>query len=152
MPERKPNALLRMPIAGFLAWIVPGLGHIYLGHRTRGLILLVTISVTFWTGVAIGGIRGTVDPKERSLWFIAQLCTAGHTVSGYFLHRSVATESYPQDEAPPAPNWASVDVGVHYTGVAGLLNLLIIFDAIARAESSRGSGRKNGRPSDGDRH
>ncbi len=150
LPDRNPNALIRMPIAGFLAWIVPGLGHIYLGHRTRGLILLLTISGTFWTGVAIGGVRGTVDPKERSLWFIAQLCTAGNTVSSYYLHRSVAARTTTEDEAPVVPHWASVDVGVHYTGVAGLLNLLIIFDAIARAESSCSTGRKNGRSSHGE--
>ena len=139
-----------MPIAGFLAWIIPGLGHIYLGHRMRGLILLVTISVTFWTGVAIGGVRGTVDPKERSLWFIAQLCTAGNTVSSFYLHQSVAARPSMNDEASVVPHWASVDVGVHYTGVAGLLNLLIIFDAIARAESSCSTGRKNGRSFNGE--
>jgi hypothetical protein len=38
--------------------------------------------------------------------------------------------------------WASAEVGVHYTGVAGLLNLLVIFDAIARAEPGGSSKRE----------
>src|SRR3990172_10486299 len=73
-------------IAGFLAWLVPGLGHIYLGHRVRGLVCLVTITLTFWTGVAIGGVQATVDPHERTLWFMAQLCSGGNTLAAYALH------------------------------------------------------------------
>jgi len=130
------NALLSGPIAGFLGWLVPGLGHIYLGHRVRGIVCLVTITVTFWTGVAIGGVQGTVDPKERTLWFMAQLCTGGNTLAAYGLHSIV--EPHPvAGQRPPAvlAHWLSSDVGVHYTGVAGLLNLLAILDALGRADA-----------------
>lgn len=144
MTESQPNGLVRIPIAGMLAWLLPGLGHIYLGHRGRGLVCLITITVTFWTGVAIGGVRSTVDPKERRLWFIAQLCTAGHTITAYTLHQSIAQKLAREKAAPPEAHWSSADVGVHYTGVAGLLNLLVIFDAIARAEPTS-LGRRGGR-------
>ena len=90
MPNEKSISPARMPIAGLLAWLVPGLGHIYLGLRGRGAVCLVTITATFWTGVAIGGVRGTVDPKERKLWFIAQLCSAANAVAAYGLDRSNA--------------------------------------------------------------
>ncbi len=149
------TALTRMPIAGLLAWVIPGLGHIYLGHRTRGLVCLVTITVTFWTGVAIGGVRDIVDPKERTLWFIAQFLNAGNTAVGYALGHRFQTGSTPaagesRDDPPPVPaHWASADVGVHYTGVAGLLNLLVIFDAIARAEPSLATKRKKRKPQGG---
>ena len=76
------NSFLRAPIAAILAWLIPGLGHIFLGHKVRGVIFLVVITLTFWTGVAIGGVQGTVDPKERKLWFIAQLCSAANTLAG----------------------------------------------------------------------
>lgn len=36
----------------------------------------------------------------------------------------------------------STEVGVHYTGVAGLLNLLVILDAIGRAEPSPSARRR----------
>ncbi len=130
------NGLLTGPIAGLLAWLVPGLGHIYLGHRVRGLVCLVTITVTFWTGVAIGGVQATVDPNERTLWFRAQLCTGGNTLAAYGLHRAV--EPRPAAGQRPAvvlAHWLSSEVGVHYTGVAGLLNLLIILDALGRADA-----------------
>ena len=48
MAQSDSLGLLRVPIAGILAWIVPGLGHIFLGHRGRGLVFLVTITATFW--------------------------------------------------------------------------------------------------------
>ncbi len=125
--------LLAAPIAGFLAWLVPGLGHLYLGDRTRGLICLVTITATFWTGVAIGSVQGTVDPRERTLWFMAQICTGGNTLAAYGLRGATLEKPTPQNPGY-IPSWLSVDVGVHYTGVAGLLNLLVILDALSRAE------------------
>jgi len=125
--------VLAAPIAGFLAWLVPGLGHLYLGDRTRGLICLVTITATFWTGVAIGSVQGTVDPRERTLWFMAQICTGGNTLTAVGLN--AVTKPKPATPTPGyIPAWLSVDVGVHYTGVAGLLNLLVILDALSRAE------------------
>jgi len=129
------NALLTGPIAGFLAWLVPGLGHLYLGHRVRGIVCLVTITLTFWTGVAIGGVQATVDPQERTLWFMAQLCTGGNTLAAYGLHRVIEPQpAAGQRPAAALAHWLSSDVGVHYTGVAGLLNLLVILDALGRVD------------------
>ena len=141
------NSLFAGPIAGFLAWLVPGLGHIYLGHRVRGLVCLVTITVTFWTGVAIGGVQGTVDPHERTLWFMAQLCTGGNTLAAYGLHEVIQPNQAPgQRPAAALANWLASDVGVHYTGVAGLLNLLIILDALGRADAPSPTRRRRDHP------
>lgn len=123
-----------MALAGFLAWIVPGLGHIYLGHRRRGLIFLVTISATFWSGVAIGGVRGTVDPVSRRAWFMAELFNGGNTLAGLGFHRMLAASDNPHDPPPHPGHWLAVEVGIHYAGVAGLLNLLVILDVIVRAD------------------
>jgi len=142
------NALLAGPIAGLLAWLAPGLGHLYLGHRVRGLVCLVTITVTFWTGVAIGGVQATVDPHERTLWFMAQLCTGGNALAAYGLHSIVEPKPTPgQRPAATLAHWLSADVGVHYTGVAGLLNLLVILDALGRADAARPArGRRDHPP------
>ena len=125
--------VLRAPIAGLLAWAVPGLGHIYLGERGRGVVLLITITITFWSGVAIGGVVNTVDPVGRRLWFTAQICNGGHTLAALMIRRAVVPP--PQEDSVPAVvgHWVAADIGVHYTGVAGLLNLLVILDALARA-------------------
>ena len=129
--------MVRVPIAGLLSWIVPGLGHLFLGDRGRGIVLLVTITATFWSGVAIGGVTSTVDAKEHTLWFAAQLCTGGNTGAAYLLGQSVRAdllEVRGKKQKPLPAHWISAEVGVHYTGVAGLLNLLVILDAMVRAE------------------
>lgn len=125
-----------MPLVGLLAWLVPGLGHIFLGCRGRGIVFLVTVTATFWSGVAIGGVRSTVDPQARKLWFVAQLCTAANTLTAYALRLAVTQRGSNPGHAIGVNHWSAVNIGVHYTGVAGLLNILIIFDAIARTEPS----------------
>lgn len=142
-------SVFRTPLAGLLAWAVPGLGHIFLGHRGRGLVFLVTITATFWSGVAIGGVRGTVDPHERSLWFVAQLCTGGNTGAAYLLNRAVTPSGERHARTAPKyvpPYWVAAEVGVHYTGVAGLLNLLVVLDALALAELINRSRKPVGLP------
>ena len=74
-------SVARVPLAGLLAWLVPGLGHLFVGERVRGLIYLITITVTFWGGIAIGGVRDTVDPQARTTWFLAQTCADTISVS-----------------------------------------------------------------------
>jgi hypothetical protein len=126
--------LLRIALAGLLAWIVPGLGHIYIGHRRRGIIFLVTITATFWSGVAIGGVRGTVDPTERKAWFMAELFNGGNTLAALAFHRTLVASATTEFPLPHAGHWLAVEVGIHYAGVAGLLNLLVILDVIVRAD------------------
>ena len=122
----------RVPLAGLLAWLVPGLGHIFVGERVRGLIYLITITVTFWGGIAIGGVRDTVDPKGRTTWFMAQTCMGVQGLATY----SWAERLRRHPEAGPGgpAHHRSVDTAVVYTGVAGLLNLLAILDALVRAD------------------
>ena len=143
------HALLAAPIAGSLAWLVPGLGHLYLGHRVRGLICLVTITVTFWTGIAIGGVQATVDPHERTLWFMAQLCTGGNTLVAYALHGAVAPARDGAVKPAVLAHWLPADVAVHYTGVAGLLNLLVILDALGRADAPAPTRNRRDHPPGG---
>ena len=144
MSNEPESTAIRASVAGLLAWLIPGLGHLYLGYRGRGIVLLATITVTFWTGVAIGGVRATVDPQERKLWFVAQIGTGGNTVVALALHRRVELHLPPTERSGPVAHWLSADVGVHYTGIAGLLNLLVILDAIVRADRPAGERRNRG--------
>jgi len=119
---------LRGPLAGFFSWVLPGLGHLFIGERARGIVLLVTIVGTFWSGVAIGGVRNTVDPKERKLWFMAQMCAGSNAIGAVMLNQRLEKSSTPRGP------YLSSEIAVHFTGVAGLLNILVILDAIGRAE------------------
>ena len=130
-------------MAGLLAWILPGAGHFYLGHWKRGLIFLVAIGATFWSGVAIGAVRYTVDPHQRTAWFMAQLCTGTHGLAACFWGESARSNT----PAPAAsPSYRSSDTGVVYSGVAGLLNLLVIVNALVLADPSTHSTGTVGEP------
>lgn len=146
MVSNEQPPIWRGPVAGLLTWLVPGLGHLFLGDRARGLILMVTITVTFWAGIAIGGVRTTVDPQQRGLWFTAQLCAGGHTLTAYAIQRSVNQDRDNALASIARTHWRASDIGVHYTGVAGLLSLLVVFDAISRADRVPHPVQKKKRP------
>jgi len=129
-----PASIFRAASAGLLGWLIPGLGHIFIGDKTRGVICLAAIFLTFWTGVAIGGVRGTIDPHERSLWFAAQLCAGTNALAAYAIRQAISPVGGDQKSPTPSPSWVSAEIGVHYTGVAGLLNVLVILDAMSRSE------------------
>lgn len=123
----------RLPAVGLLSWLLPGVGHLVIGERTRGIILLATITLTFWTGIAVGGVKNTVNPQERSLWFLGQVCAG--------IHPMIAIAWSRQIEIPTGADlsrWISYgqteEVGVVYTTIAGMLNILVIFDVLSRAE------------------
>ncbi len=131
-PMKIPPAV-RMTVAGLLAWIIPGAGHLYIGERVRGFILLAVIALTFWAGVAVGGVKNTVNPQDRSLWFLGQICAGIHPLAAVVWSRQVTIPA----GADPA-GWISYgqteEVGVVYTAIAGMLNILIIFDVLGRVD------------------
>jgi len=116
--------------AALLAWLIPGAGHFYLGLRKRAVLLFVCIEVTFFIGLYIGTVR-IVDPTQSLLWFLAQVFAGLNTI----VARIVAAQlqgPYADSGALLIRDW-SYYMGVLYTGVAGLLNLLAIFDTVIRA-------------------
>jgi hypothetical protein len=135
-----------------LAWVVPGAGHVYIGRMARGIIIFFVVGATFWAGVAVGGIK-TVDPQAERWWFYAQMMTGVHGLAAWQRQRAFPTITWtPQNEPDRRKlndylhkyfNAASPDnlglvspvdtVARAYSGVAGLLNLLCIFDALLLA-------------------
>lgn len=132
-PRLIDQPFARVCLAGFLSWLLPGAGHVAIGCRTRGLILMVTIAITFWTGVAIGGVQDTVQPRKRFAWFLAQTCAGVHGLAA--CSWSERARAAPNALENANPSYASVDTGVVYSGIAGLLSLLVILDAIGRADA-----------------
>lgn len=120
-------------LAAFFSWLLPGLGHWWLGHRARGVIFFTVISVTFWGGVAVGGVRTTVSPRDNGPWIAAQLCVGPQALVALFLNNQV--QRRPDQQILVAP-WPAANIAVVYAGIAGLLNLLIIIDAMARCDAA----------------
>jgi hypothetical protein len=124
-----------LPLVGVASWLVPGLGHLLIGDKTRGIIFLIAITVTFWGGVAIGGVRSTIDPQNRKAWFMAQICGGANAIAGLTWSKRIQVD--PDQPSDLLAYWPVDDIAVVYTGVAGLLNLLVVFDALGRADNRR---------------
>lgn len=128
------NPDFRVPVAGLLAWLVPGLGHIFIGERVRGIILMAAITLTFWGGVAIGGVKYTVDPVNRRLWFVGQVCAGSHALAAVAWSRVLPVPNHPLAVDPLRNYGRTEEIAVVYTAIAGMLNVLIILDVLIRAE------------------
>jgi hypothetical protein len=124
-------------LAPLLAWLLPGLGHWWIGERVRGIIFFIVLTVTFWGGVAVGGVGTTVTPTENGAWIAAQLCMGPQALGALYLnYRTVENAKARGDDTYKAP-WPASTISVVYAGVAGMLNLLVIIDALARADARR---------------
>jgi hypothetical protein len=110
-----------------LAWVIPGAGHWYIGERKRAIIYFVSITLAFFIGILIGGAMSTVNLQTNTPWFFAEVFAGGYTSLSMILgHLPGAAASYGK----------TLDLATIYAGVAGLLNLLVIFDAVDRANPS----------------
>ena len=131
--SQAPPALL-YPLVAVASWLVPGLGHLLIGQRARAIVFFTAITLTFWGGVAIGGVRSTVDPDHRRMWFMAQVCAGGQSLVALAWAKRFNLE--PDRYSPYRAVWPADDVAVVYTGVAGLLNLLVLLDALSRLDAA----------------
>ncbi len=134
-PLASMNSTTRMVTAAIATWLLPGLGHFLIGQRVRGTIFLVAITLTFWTGVAIGGVKNTVSPSDRTLWFAGQICAGGHSLAALAWSNALPNPQGP-DKFPASliGYGRTEEVSVVYTAIAGMLNILIILDVLVRSE------------------
>ena len=113
-----------------LGWLVPGAGHYYLGQRARGLVLFGTLVGCFVAGALLGG-RGTVSsrhPVVLVLQWGAGLPAAGAWAAG--------------DPEPADLPVARRELGILYTLVPALLNMVAALDAAARAAGANPGGHE----------
>jgi TM2 domain-containing membrane protein YozV len=120
----------RTVAAGLLAWVWPGLGHLYLGRRGKGLILMGSILALFVLGVLMDSRLqfhlGLEDPL--ALVFSAVQMGIG---APYVLARLMGYEA----GLVTSPMY---EYGNTFTAVAGLLNILVLLDALDTARGVRG--------------
>jgi hypothetical protein len=110
-------------LIGFLAWLVPGLGHLIQGRVVRGIASALTILVMFVLGVSVGGhIYGLRETGEGLLSSLFGLCDMG-TGGLYLLSRFAGLA------VNERPEQATSEYGSVFLMVAGLLNLILALDA-----------------------
>jgi hypothetical protein len=119
----------RTVAAGLLAWVWPGLGHLYLKRRGKALVLMGAILTLFVLGVAMDSRLqlhlGLEDPLAL-LFSVAQMGIG----APYFFARSVGFEA----GLVTSPTH---EYGNTFTAVAGLLNILVILDALDTARGHK---------------
>lgn len=102
-----------------MAFAVPGLGHYYLGRRTRSLVFLGIIVFMFVAGLALDG-KLYVPQSGRPLSLLASFASMGAGLL-YFVARMLGF----QNGDPPSITY---EYGTAFTLTAGLMNLLLILD------------------------
>ena len=125
-----------------------------MGDVRRGLILLVTITGLFLSGLMIGGM-GVLDFKLNRAWFFGQMFNGPAVVLAVVRSKTMmsqpnsqpgsnaylGTPAYPNAYEPSfgRPN----EIGILYTALAGLLNLFIFYDVLDRsAQRNTAKARK----------
>ncbi len=147
-------------IAGVLTWLVPGLGHYYQGRMTKAVLFFLCIVPTFCIGCVLGSSRETGlarnvyyswRQQDRRWSFIPQACLGAAVLPAGLQAMAIHSGSPPplgRFMAPPkleasdrsgvAPTLSAItaqlnflfELGTYITIMAGLMNLLAIFDAI----------------------
>ena len=110
-----------MPVIAPLAgWLVPGLGHLIQKRFVRGVLLFVSVSLMFISGL---GMQGKVYPFNLGD-LLDMLGFVGDFGNGlyYFIARSM-------DWGNGAIFRATADYGTKFIVCAGLLNVIAAIDA-----------------------
>jgi hypothetical protein len=146
------------PVAAVLAFVLPGLGHWYLGEKKRARFIAAGILGLFFGGMLIGGID-VVDRKEDTIWFVGQALVGPIAFGADYIHqdhlkvkardpvtgRDTVRSARPDEirgvggvpltaqAGQRPPNSKSLgrmnELGTLFATIAGMLNLLVIIDA-----------------------
>ncbi len=110
------------------AWLVPGLGHLMLGRRQKGLVFLVTLPLMFACGL---WLQGRLFPFDWSqpLVGLAALADLGMGAV-YFAARAI-------NVGAGSVVAVTFEYGNTFTIVAGLLNMLVVLDAFDVAQGRK---------------
>jgi len=158
MAQSKGDVTSRSIQAGIVAWLVPGGGHLVLGQRGMAAVFFLAISVPYALGLAVGGIKNSVNPWSNKWLFLAEMGIGSYTPACLLINRGL--RDLPPEMVPHilkkdglferlsaeerreleerVARYVSFapesEIAQIYLATAGLLNLLAILDALARAQ------------------
>lgn len=125
------------PVAGLLALLLPGAGHVYLGQVRRGILTAVGVLGLFVSGLLIGGLDA-VDSREDRLWFLGQALVGPVAFATDALHQRLKDPEtgmlvVPTDGSEPRASRSLAkpnEIGTLYATIAGMLNLIAALHAL----------------------
>ncbi len=112
---KKLPAVAYLFLVGVAGWWIPGMGHWIIGRPKRAALIFFSIMFAFLLGIWLGSIAVIETP-----WFYAQVLTS--PAAAYLAHVSkvFGLVSYGKPR----------EIGEIYTGIAGMLNLLCVVNAV----------------------
>jgi len=114
-PRRSPV------VAMILAWLVPGLGHFYLGRRRTAIAFAAIVVLTFLAGLSFQGRLYTIEDGQP-LTILATFAVYGAGLLNIIARAAM--------ESPGGTILApTFEYGCAYLLTAGLMNLLLVLDA-----------------------
>ena len=118
-----------------LTWLVPGAGHLLLGRRGKAILYFTLITFVYFFGMWLGDFRN-LNRELFPLHFYGEVLYGGATVPLMFFTQDLLLEA--SDAARDAVSgiglaFSTLEVGVLYTTVAGLLNLCVMVDVYETA-------------------
>src|SRR5947209_7911940 len=151
------------PLAGFLSYLVPGLGQIYQGRTGKGFLFLVCLYGMFFFGMAQGGWANVYLPdtaETNNPWHLPELAANVFNRPQFAGQFWIGVAAWPalwqyhtfdsrQNAGPILGTYQRAPVSEHvlndlqrksdktwdlawvYTVIAGVLNILVIYDAVA---------------------
>ena len=127
-PDSDGDQFSRIGIALFLAWLVPGAGHLYLRKYVHAAVFFAVITLLVVSGVMMHGEMHSYLRENSSEGFLQGLAAMGNLALGayqFVLH---------------ALGWAagnvevrSYEYGTTFIIIAALVNVLTILDAFDHA-------------------
>jgi uncharacterized protein DUF6677 len=134
-----------------LAWLVPGLGHLWLGRTGRAIAFFAIVAATFVLGITSGGASTVVD-GQQPLSYLAVVdnlaigpldLVARRLTLGELVYRLPDAEADPRRQeimgrVRDRVRIPTYEYGSTFLLTAGLMNILLILDAFDIA-----SGRKD---------
>jgi hypothetical protein len=158
MPARDIHAPvpveLRSPwVGGLLAWLWPGAGHLYQRRFAKGGLFMTCILSTYFFGFALGGGRVVYASFKKPDFRYPYLCQVGvglpalpalaqwqwmksHDAPLFGIEAMMPPGVVREQQHDTLADWHDelkgfFEIGTVYTMVAGLLNYLAIYDALA---------------------
>ena len=104
-----------------LAWLVPGLGHVYMRKYRRGIIFFIAIITLFVLGLALS--QWTYTTRADFPFYLTGKYGSGTVLIGQLL----LTGKTPIDLSI---HFHYLEIGILFISVAGLLNVITILNLI----------------------
>ncbi|MEX2176094.1 MAG: DUF6677 family protein [Pirellulaceae bacterium] len=154
-------------LAALLAWLWPGAGHLYQRRYPKGILFMACILGTYFFGLSLGEgkvVYASWNQTERRWQFVPQVAIglpAAPALVQSVVKRRGGEPLFGGWFAPPRnqaelSEWHNrlnirFELGTLYTMVAGLLNVLAIWDAYGGPVVGEPAGKERGPPKDDDK-